>query len=162
MKNNLFFKRSLFSYMAIFSGALLLTLAACDKDDDDVDDDNTYAVSGNASGSQEVPAVTTTATGSLSGTYNATTNSLSYTITWTGLSGIATDAHLHGPAAIGVSAGVLVPLTITTNAATGTATGTATLTDDAETALLSGNVYYNIHTVANVDGEIRGQIVTAQ
>lgn len=141
-----------------------LFIASCSKNDNDDDNlpEHTHLVSGSASGSQEVPAVTSSGTGSLSGTYDANTNKLTYNITWTGLSGVATAAHLHGPAEPGVNAGVLLPLTITANAAmNGAASGSAVISDEAETALLNGNVYYNIHTVQNVDGEIRGQVVIA-
>jgi hypothetical protein len=161
MKNKPFFKRHLFAFLAIFSGALLLTFTACDKDDDDDDMDDTYTISGNASGAQEVPAVSTGANGTISGTYNARTNTLNYSISWTGLSGIASDAHFHGPAAAGVSAGVLVPITVTTNGVNGSAAATITVNDAFEDALLDGKVYYNIHTVANPNGEIRGQISTS-
>lgn len=159
MKTNIFSKRAL---LALCLGASLFVVS-CDKDNDDDDMDNTtHLLSGDASGSQEVPAVTTSGTGRLTGSYNANTNTLNYTITWTGLSGVATAAHFHGPAAVGVNAGVLVPLNITANAAVnGEAKGTATISDEAETALLNGNMYYNIHTALNVNGEIRGQVVTA-
>ena len=140
------------------SAACLFT--SCDKDDDDNMNTSTYTLSGNASGAQEVPAVTTTATGAITGSYDARTNILTYSIGWTGLSGNVTDAHIHGPAAMGVSAGVLQPLAVTTNGTTGVASGTLTLSDVEETALLAGNVYYNLHTTANINGEIRGQIST--
>lgn len=160
MKIN-FFRKTLFSALAIASTALIIT--ACDKDDDDDNNDNnkTYTISGNASGDQETPAVTTNATGSLSGTYNAGTNELTYSINWTGLSGTASAAHFHGPAAAGVAADVLVPITITMDAATGTAAGTVIIVDSVENALLDGKVYYNIHTVAHPLGEIRGQVATS-
>jgi hypothetical protein len=159
MKSNFFLKGYFLPAIAIFSSVLLVT--ACDKDDDDDDSQKTYTLSGSASGAQEVPAVTTDATGTLSGSYNTSSNTLNYTINWTGLSGIAAAAHFHGPAATGVNADVLLPLTITVNAMDGTATGTVTIADSVETALLDGKVYYNIHTAANPDGEIRGQVLTS-
>jgi hypothetical protein len=146
------------SLLALCTAALMLT--ACDKDDDDDDDRKTYTISGTASGAQEVPAVTTNATGTITGTYNAKENKLNYTINWSGLSGVASAAHFHGPAAAGISAGVLVPVDITTNGTTGTASGTVTVVDSIENALLDGKVYYNIHTVAHPTGEIRGQVST--
>jgi hypothetical protein len=150
------FLKSTFSLLAI-SAACFLT--SCDKDDDDPKE-VTYTLSGNASGAQEVPAVTTTATASITGTYNATTNLFSYNISWMNLSGNVVNAHIHGPAAIGVNAGVLQSLSVTTNGTIGVAAGTLVLSDAEETALLAGNVYYNLHTAANTNGEIRGQITT--
>jgi hypothetical protein len=153
MKTRLFSRGML---VALFASASLL-MVSCDKDDDD-DDDIMYDISGNASGSQEVPAVNTTATGTLTGTYNKNTNLLTYTITWSGLSGNVTVAHFHGPALVGESAGPLIDLVVTTNGLNGNITGSTTLTDAVESHLLAGKLYYNLHTVLNPNGEIRGQV----
>lgn len=134
---------------------------ACDKDDDD-DDDIMYTISGDASGAQETPAVITGASGTLSGTYNSNTNRLDYNITWTGLSDNVSAAHFHGPALTGVAASPIIDLTVTTNGTTGSITGSATLADSTETHLLSGRLYYNLHTLANPTGEIRGQVNVSQ
>ena len=160
MKNN-FFKRCFFSILTIIAASLLLT--ACNKNDyngNNNNNDKMYTVSGNASGAQETPAVTTTATGTLTGTYNAGTNTLNYNINWTGLTGVASAVHFHGPADAGVKADVLVPITITTNGVSGNATGSVVVVDSVENALLAGKVYYNVHTATNIDGEIRGQVTT--
>lgn len=138
----------------------LVGFTSCDKDDDDNMNNDTYSVSGNASGDQEVPAVTTSSTGTISGTYNKETNTLDYTINWANLSGDAVMAHIHGPAAMGVNADVLFPLTIVTNGMNGMAKASIQVADSVETALLNGQLYYNIHTASHPDGEIRGQIVT--
>jgi hypothetical protein len=160
MKIN-FFRKTLFSSLTIASAALIIT--SCDKDDDDDNNDNnkTYTISGNATGAQETPAVTTTAAGTLTGTYNAGTNTLTYNISWTGLSGVVTVAHFHGPAAVGVAADPLLPITVTTNGATGNTSGSVVVADSVETALLDGKVYYNLHTAAHPLGEIRGQVATS-
>jgi len=39
--------------------------------------------------------------------------------------------------------------------------GSAVLTDDQSQALTSGNMYINVHTAKNPDGEIRGQLKPA-
>lgn len=157
---NIFLKKYLFSSIAVASVSLLLT--ACDKEESDENgnDNKTYTLSGSASGAQEVPAVTTSASGTLNGSYNSGTNTLSYNITWTGLSGVASAAHFHGPAEAGVSADVLVPITVTTPDINGSAIGSVVVTDSVESALLAGKVYYNVHTAANPTGEIRGQVLT--
>lgn len=139
-----------------------LLISSCDNDDDDDFDDNTYSISGNASGSQEVPAVTTSATGTLTGTYDADDNKLNYTINWNGLSGVISVAHFHGPALAGATAGPIHDITIGTNGMSGTTSGTITVADSTETHLLNGRVYYNLHTIANPNGEIRGQVLLTE
>ena len=154
MKTRLFSKGLL---VALFASTSLF-FVSCDKDDDD-DDDVMFELSGNASGSQEVPAVNTTATGTLTGTYNRNTNMMTYTINWSGLSGNVSVAHFHGPAEPGESAGPLIDIVVTTNGISGTVSSSATLTETQESYLLDGKLYYNLHTVLNPNGEIRGQVV---
>src|SRR5438874_2043490 len=91
--------------------AVSLLFASCYKNHTYVNSNSsTYALSGKASGAQETPSNTTSGTATLSGTYNASTNMLQYNISWTGLTGAATAMHFHGPAAMGISADVLVGL----------------------------------------------------
>jgi len=142
----------------VFISSVMLT--ACEKDKNDTNNNTqTYTTTGNASGAQENPAVTTTATGTLSGTYNASTNIWNYTINWSGLSNTATAVQLSGPATAGVNGNLVTALTITTPGATGTASGNVTLTEQQESDLLAGKYYYNILTATNVTGEVRGQIM---
>jgi CHRD domain-containing protein len=117
-----------------------------------------YALSGTASGSQETPSNTTTGTGTLTGSFNSSTNALQYNIVWTGLTGPATAMHFHGPASMGTAADVLVDLNISTNGVSGNGSGTISVNDAFKTALLAGQVYYNIHTALYPNGEIRGQV----
>jgi hypothetical protein len=108
-------------------------------------------------GSTEVPPVQTSATGTADITYDSATKNLSWTIEHTGLSGDVTAAHFHGPAAVGVNAPPVVPIELSA-----LEKGSATL-DDAQAADLSeGRWYLNLHTAANPDGEIRGQVMKAQ
>lgn len=148
------FKRAFFA-TALMSSLFLLS---CENNADEIGS-NTFTLSGNASGSQEVPAVTTSGSATLNGSYNANTNSLTYTINWSGLSGAAAAAHFHGPALTGFNADVLIGLNIATNGVSGTASGTVIIPDSTENHLLGGRVYYNIHTALHPAGEIRGQIV---
>src|ERR1700726_880318 len=57
-------------------------------------------------GKSEVPATTSTGTGTADIDYDAATKKLSWKLTYTGLSGPATAAHFHGPAEAGKKAGV--------------------------------------------------------
>lgn len=134
-------------------------LVACDKDDDDInDDDNMYTLSGSATGAKEIPANTSTGTATISGTYNKANNSLSYTINWTGMTGNLSVAHFHGPASATESAGPMLDITIGTNGTSGTVSSTVTVTDAFESALLDGRIYYNLHTVQYPNGEVRSQV----
>jgi hypothetical protein len=88
-------------------------------------------------------------------TYDAATHTLSYNVTYSGLSGPAMAAHIHGPAEVGANAPPVVPFP----SAASPITGTATLTDAQAADLAAGKYYVNVHTAANKGGEIRGQIV---
>lgn len=106
-------------------------------------------------GKAEVPATTSSGTGTADLDYDAASKKLSWTVTYSGLSGHATAAHFHGPAEAGKNAGVAVAIP---NAAASPAKGEATLTDAQAADLLGGKYYINIHTAANPGGEIRGQV----
>ncbi|AMA59232.1 CHRD domain-containing protein [Bradyrhizobium sp. CCGE-LA001] len=106
-------------------------------------------------GKAEVPPNTSSATGTADLDYDAASKKLSWTVTYSGLSGPATAAHFHGPAEAGKNAGVAVPIP---NAASSPVKGEATLTDAQAADLLGGKYYINIHTAANPGGEIRGQV----
>ena len=148
-----------FKSVVPFVALSLCFLTSCSKDDND-GNVSTYKVSGDASGAQVVSPSYNTATATLTGTYDARTNSLIYTITWANLSGDVTGITINGPAAAGANGPALQPLNVTTNGTAGVASGTLTLTNGQEKAFLEGNIYYTIQTFANTDGEVRGQIIT--
>lgn len=108
-------------------------------------------------GSQEVPAVTTDATGS--GSFTLTDAGLVFSITVEGLDIAA--AHFHNAAA-GSNGGVVRDLggDFEGNTATGvwSSTDAQALTPALMAELLKGNIYVNVHTAANPGGEIRGQL----
>jgi hypothetical protein len=111
-------------------------------------------------GSNEVPPVTGVATGMLTATLDTTTNELRYHVTFDGLTGAATGAHFHGPAAPGANGAPQIPVKM--SPIVSPIVGTATLTPEQAKYLLAGKLYFNIHTAANPDGEIRGQVVKAK
>ena len=108
----------------------------------------------NMDGKSEVPPNDSKGTGTVTATYDTDSKKLTWKGSYKDLSGAATAAHFHGPAAAGKNAGVLVPIA----PATSPLEGSATLTDDQAKALMSGDVYVNVHTAANKGGEIRGQL----
>jgi hypothetical protein len=82
-------------------------------------------------------------------------------VTYGGFETSASDAHIHGPASITESAGVLVqfaPLNGGSFGTSGGLSGRVTLTSEQLAALLDGRTYVNIHTGSHPGGEIRGQI----
>jgi CHRD domain len=107
-------------------------------------------------GASEVPPVTTTATGT--GSLTMIGNQLSYVVSYSGLAGAATASHIHGPADVAHSAGILVPLNTPTGTS-GTISGTLSLTPQVLADVLAGLTYINVHSTTNSGGEIRGQIV---
>ena len=112
------------------------------------------------SSSQEVPANDSKGTGTADVTYNKETKMLSYKIDYTGLTGNATMAHIHGTAPKGTNAGVAHDLTsVLKKSASGSFVDSVKVGDKIkEDSLLSGFYYFNIHTKKNPGGEIRAQI----
>ncbi|HVG57201.1 MAG TPA: CHRD domain-containing protein [Hyalangium sp.] len=116
------------------------------------------------SGAAEKPtAVTTNASGNADVTVDGT--SIKATGSFKDLSGNATAAHIHGPADANSTAGVFCNLNVpaapsgTINEGTGAGScGAMTLTDAQIKDFEDGKMYVNIHTGANPNGEIRGQL----
>lgn len=132
---------------------------SCDKED--YLEPGEYTGASTMSGSQEVPAVTTNASGTIRVTYSQRSKVLSYIITFIGLSGNPTGAHIHGLAEPGVNAAVVQSFNGFPAATIGSYSGTL-LVDGVkitEENLLAGKYYANIHTAVNPGGQIRGQII---
>lgn len=110
------------------------------------------------SGANGVPPIDTKGTGKLAAKLNTTSKKFSWTITYSDLSGPATAAHFHGPAAATANAAPAVPIK---GKLASPIKGSAVLTA-AEVKDLEGGLWYlNIHTAAHPDGEIRGQVMKA-
>ena len=107
----------------------------------------------NLSGTEVVPAVTTSASGS--GTITVGDDrSVSGSVTTTGV--VATAAHIH-MAAAGQNGPVAIPLTKSGDNTWAVPAG-AKLTDPQYDAYKAGNLYVNVHSAAHPGGEIRGQL----
>jgi len=106
-------------------------------------------------GSNEVPPNASTAVGSANVTVAG--NRLAIDGAWDGFDVVDPGAHVHGPAAAGVNAGILFELSV--DNASRTFEGTFTLNADQMAYFLAGELYINLHSAAFPGGEIRGQIL---
>lgn len=105
------------------------------------------------SGSEEVPPVTTSATGS--GTITVKDDmTVSGSVMTKGVMGVA--AHIHS-AAPGKNGPPVITLTKGSEGEWRVPEG-AKLTADQYAAFKAGNLYVNVHSAANKGGEIRGQL----
>ncbi len=115
-------------------------------------------------GGQEVPPVVTNGRGTATVCVDQS-GVVHYTVSFSGLNGLLTNAHFHGPAGPGVPAGALAPLDFTpaANQQSGTFSGSITSPTAALlSALASGQVYINLHSTTSPGGEIRGQVPAIQ
>ena len=104
-------------------------------------------------GTAQVPAVTTSASGNAVVTIKAD-RSVSATVTVTGMT--ATASHIH-EAAAGANGPVIVPFTKTGDN-TFASMPDAKLTEAQYAAYKAGNLYVNVHSAKNPGGEVRGQL----
>ena len=142
----------------------VLVFASCTKSDVGLSASVMFSLSGNASGSQAVPASSNSnGSGSFTGTYNKTTKVMSYTSTWSNLTGAPLSGGLYTGASGQVGTSISVWSLGSGLSTSGSFSGSTTLNADQEAKLLAGQTYYVLGTAANVSGEIRGQVsATAQ
>lgn len=105
------------------------------------------------SGSQEVPPVATSGSGS--GTITVGEDkSVSGSVTTTGVNGVAAHIHMGAP---GKNGGVIIPLTKSGESTWSVPAG-AKLTDAQYAAYKAGDLYVNVHSPTHKGGEVRGQL----
>ena len=103
------------------------------------------------SGANEVPPADSDATGTAIIVIVPAIDMVCWNLDWENIDGTVTAAHIHGPAPVGVNAGVLVPLSIS-------ADGCTTDSDADAIAAAPWNYYVNIHSTTYPGGAIRGQL----
>lgn len=106
----------------------------------------------------EVPPTAGAGTGDGTVVLNTATNEITWNVTFSGLTGPAIAAHIHGPGAPGANAGVLVGFD-PPKAPAGEIKGSNVILAKQVEDLKAGKWYVNIHTAANKGGEIRGQLM---
>lgn len=109
------------------------------------------------SGDNEVPAVTSTASGTGYVTLDTTTGAMRVQVITTGIT-TPTASHVH-TAVAGENGGVLFALTQDEGVVGNFAGSVETLEAAALTTVLDGGTYINVHSAENAGGELRGQIV---
>ena len=108
----------------------------------------------NLDGLQEVPVNASPATGVAIVVVDTDANTLTYTLTFSGLTSGQTAAHIHGFADPGTNAGVLFGIGVGSPLS-----NTCNYLDAQEASILAGQSYFNVHTGNFSGGEIRGQLI---
>ena len=157
--------------------AFALSFTSCEKEDEKKKGGSIFSKTEiPVTGAQSVPATPSTATGSLSVTYNKASRQLSYTVTWTGLTDTIRAIEIYGPAPTGYGSATVKQASpgfssnLKTNQANfpyqaGSYTGSL-FADEVvikELDILNHLYYLSIRTKAygaapGAPGEIRGQI----
>lgn len=138
---------------ALAAGIVTLTLAGCGMMRPS---QKIQIFEANLTAGQEVPPAASSASGMAEVQFNENTNKVTWKVTYSGLTGPATGAHIHGPAGSGANAGVVIPFTGNLDAQPIMGEVTVTLAQYADMA--AGLYYVNIHTARFPGGEIRGQL----
>jgi len=117
-----------------------------------------YTIDGIANGAQVVPSSSSSAIGSVSGNLDGSENTMTGKIKWSNLSGSPTAIHIHGglPGRNGYPYFILIKIP---QATTDSMNFTAVFTESEEGGIAPGKYYFDIHTAAFPNGEIRGQMI---
>ncbi|MFV8325964.1 CHRD domain-containing protein [Flavobacterium sp. ZS1P14] len=108
-------------------------------------------------GSNEFPAVTSSAMGNATLTFNNTTKAFTINVTHNVVN--PTMAHIHRGLAGSSPANNIVFELTSTSATTYTLSGTLNAAQEADLKAVPELYYVNIHSTAHSTGEIRGQLV---
>ncbi len=112
-------------------------------------------------GPGEVPSNNSPGKGLMVGTFDTDTNTLTWTVTYSGLSSPVIAAHFHGPVSyLGLTPEENAPIQVGTPGDLASPFHGVAKIDDAQAKdLKDGRWYFNVHTKDFTAGEIRGPIV---
>lgn len=112
-------------------------------------------------GRGEVPPNDATATGHVEATLDTSTNTLTWSCTYAGLSTPPIGAHFHGPVSyVGATSEENAPIQVGTPGGLASPfKGTATIDATQAADLKIGRWYFNLHSKKFPAGEIRGPVV---
>jgi hypothetical protein len=157
--------------LAILVSVLAIGAAGCGSKSTPTTPSNTTIFTVQLSPANEVPPITnaeSTARGTAVITINSATNTVDFNVSLNSFpAGSAVNiAHIHGPAAAGTNASVLVSTTLTAgtvvlNNGSGTFSFPSVSTSAANVSQILAapqNFYFNVHTTANPGGVMRGQL----
>jgi hypothetical protein len=113
------------------------------------------------SGGGEAPPTSSAGKAHLEAALDTDTNTLTWTVTYSGLTGAPIGAHFHGPVSyIGLTTEENAPIQVGTPGNLASPfKGSATIDETQKKDLKDGRWYFNIHTPTFPAGEIRGPIV---
>ena len=112
-------------------------------------------------GAGEVPPNNSPAKGLMTGTFDTNTNTLTWTVTYSGLSGVPIGAHFHGPVSyLGLTPEENAPIQVGTPGNLASPFhGIAQISAEQAKDLKDGRYYFNLHSTKIPGGEIRGPVV---
>jgi CHRD domain len=113
------------------------------------------------SGGGEAPPNNSAGKGHVSATLDTDTKTLTWTVTYSGVTGAPIGAHFHGPVSyVGMTSEENAPIQVGTPGSLASPfKGSSTIDDTQMQDLKNGRWYFNLHTPKFPAGEIRGPVV---
>jgi hypothetical protein len=143
------------SHIVFLLFAAVLPLLAASGAKDALARPTVWVIRADLDAASALPSNSEPATGDVTGTYDASTHILRYNARFLSLTGPATYARFHGPAAFDRVAGATVAAP---RPEARLVSGTAWLDKEEEQDLLAGRWYFNVTTARHPQGEIRGMV----
>jgi hypothetical protein len=115
-------------------------------------------------GAGEVPPNNSSARGLMQGTFDTDTNTLNWTVSYSGVSTPVIGAHFHGPVSyLGLTPEENAPIQVgTPGSLFSPFRGVAQISIEQAKDLKDGRWYFNLHSKKFPDGELRGPVVRSR